>query len=100
MRSKSRRSAKRWVNPSLRISTSSVCGPSWRPLFRATRKLRVLSRDQEVIADIREEAAVCPVGPGQGRRGATGELSNANYLILPKVQDFKFYRSGQAVTEF
>lgn len=68
--------------------------------FRATRKLRVLSRDKEVIADIREEQQFAESDLAKGDAAATGEMSNAHYLILPKVQDFKFYRSVQPLPNF
>jgi hypothetical protein len=68
--------------------------------FRATRKLRVLSRDKEVIADIREEQQFAQSDLAKGDAAASGELSNANFLILPKVQDFKFYRSHQKLPNF
>ena len=35
-----------------------------------------------------------------GDAAATGELGNANYLILPKVQGFQVLSLRQAVTEF
>ena len=38
-------------------------------LLRATRKLRVLSRDQEVIADIREEQQFAQSDLANGRCG-------------------------------
>lgn len=68
--------------------------------FRATRKLRVLSRDKEVLADIREEQEFAQSDLAKGDAAATGDLSNASYLILPKVQDFKFYRSAKALPNF
>lgn len=68
--------------------------------FRATRKLRVLSRDKEVLADIREEQQFAESDLAKGDAAASGELSNANYLILPKVQDFKFYRSAKRLPNF
>lgn len=68
--------------------------------FRATRKLRVLSRDKDVIADIREEQQFAQSDLAKGDAAATGEMSNANYLILPKVQDFKFYRSATPLPNF
>lgn len=68
--------------------------------FRATRKLRVLSRDKEVLADIREEQQFAESDLAKGDAAATGELSNAHYLILPKVQDFKFYRAITALPNF
>lgn len=68
--------------------------------FRATRKLRVVSRDKDVIADIREEQQFAESDLAKGDAAATGALSNAHYLILPKVQDFKFYRSATALPNF
>lgn len=68
--------------------------------FRATRKLRVLSRDKEVIADLREEQQFAESDLAKGDAAATGEMSNAHYLVLPKVQDFKFYRSAKALPNF
>ena len=68
--------------------------------FRATRKLRVLSRNKEVIADIRDEQEFAESDLAKGDAAATGELRNANYLIIPKVQDFKFYRSAKPLPNF
>jgi hypothetical protein len=68
--------------------------------FRATRKLRVLSRDKDVIADIREEQQFAESDLARGDAAATGEMSNAHYLVLPKVQDFKFYRSANPLPNF
>lgn len=68
--------------------------------FRATRKLRVLSRDKEVIADLREEQQFAQSDLAKGDAAETGEMSNAHYLVLPKVQDFKFYRSAKALPNF
>ncbi|MCB1724690.1 MAG: hypothetical protein H6959_02110 [Chromatiaceae bacterium] len=68
--------------------------------FRATRKLRVLSRDKEVIADLREEQQFAQSDLAKGDAAATGEMSNAHYLVLPKVQDFKFYRAATPLPNF
>ena len=68
--------------------------------FRATRKLRVLSRDKDVIADIREEQQFAESDLARGDAAATGEMSNAHYLVLPTVQDFKFYRSAKPLPNF
>lgn len=68
--------------------------------FRATRKLRVLSRDENVIAEIRAEQQFAESDLAKGDAAATGELSNAHYLILPRVQDFKFYRSAKTLPNF
>lgn len=68
--------------------------------FRATKKFRVLSRDKEVIADIREEQKFSESDLAKGDAAATGALANAHYLILPKVQNFKFYRSAEPLPNF
>lgn len=68
--------------------------------FRATRKLRVLSRDKEVIADLREEQKFAESDLAKGDAAATGEMSNAHYLVLPKVQDFKFSRWAAPLPNF
>lgn len=68
--------------------------------FRNTRKFRVLSRNKEVIDDIREEQKFAESDLTKGDAAATGELSNAHYLILPKVQNFKFYRSSKLLPNF
>ena len=68
--------------------------------FRATRKFRVLSRNTEVIAEIREEQKFSQSDLAKGDAAATGEMANAHYLILPKVQNFKFYRSAKRLPNF
>lgn len=68
--------------------------------FRATRKFRVLSRNQEVMQEIREEQKFSQSELAKGDAAATGEMANAHYLILPKVQNFKFYRSVKKLPNF
>jgi hypothetical protein len=68
--------------------------------FRNTRKFRVLSRNKEVMADIREEQKFAESDLAKGDAATTGAMSNAHYLILPKVQNFKFYRSHKALPNF
>lgn len=68
--------------------------------FRATRKFRVLSRNAEVMAEIREEQKFSESDLAKGDAAATGEMANAHYLILPKVQNFKFYRSVKRLPNF
>ncbi len=68
--------------------------------FRATRKFRVVSRNTEVMQDIREEQKFAESDLAKGDAASTGELSNAHYLILPKVQNFKFYRSAKRLPNF
>jgi hypothetical protein len=68
--------------------------------FRATRKLRVLSRNKEVLKEIREEQEFAQSDLAKGDAASTGDMSNAHYLILPKVQNFKFYRSSKLLPNF
>ena len=68
--------------------------------FRNTRKFRVLSRNKEVMADIREEQQFAESDLAKGDAATSGAMSNANYLILPKVQNFKFYRSSKLLPNF
>lgn len=68
--------------------------------FRATRKFRVVSRNAEVMQEIRDEQKFATSDLAKGDAASTGAMSNANYLILPKVQNFKFYRSAKALPNF
>ncbi len=68
--------------------------------FRATRKFRVLSRDKATLGALLEEQNFAQSDFAKGDAAATGELNNANYLILPTVTDFKFYRSHKALPNF
>jgi len=68
--------------------------------FRNTRKFRVLSRNKEVISDIREEQKFAESDLAKGDAATSGAMSNANYLLLPKVQNFKFYRSSKLLPNF
>ncbi len=62
-----------------------------------TRKFTTLTRDKKKLAAIREEQQFASSTLAKGNAAMTGEIENANYLILPVVQDFKFYRSTRAV---
>lgn len=68
--------------------------------FRATRKFRVLSRNKAALEAIREEQNFAASGFAKGDAAETGQFDNANYLILPTVQDFKFYRQHTALPNF
>lgn len=68
--------------------------------FRATRKFRVLSRDKATLNAILDEQNFAQSDLAKGDAAAKGELSNANYLIIPTVTDFKFYRSHTALPNF
>lgn len=68
--------------------------------FRASRKFRVLSRNSDVMAELREEQKFAESDLAKGDAAATGAMSNAHYLLLPKVQNFKFYRSVKKLPNF
>ncbi|MEA3465217.1 MAG: CsgG/HfaB family protein [Thermodesulfobacteriota bacterium] len=68
--------------------------------FRATRKFRVLSRNKSALKAIREEQKFAASEMSKGDAAETGQFNNANYLILPTVQDFKFYRQHTALPNF
>ncbi|RLJ18515.1 hypothetical protein DJ031_11035 [bacterium endosymbiont of Escarpia laminata] len=62
-----------------------------------TRKFKTLTRDKAKLAAIREEQQFAASDLAKGNAASTGGLENANFLILPTVQDFKFYRSHKSV---
>lgn len=68
--------------------------------FRATRKFRVLSRDKETLKAILDEQDFAKSELAKGDAATTGNINNANYLILPIIQDFKFYRKHKALPNF
>ncbi len=68
--------------------------------FRATRKFRVLSRDKSTLNAILDEQNFAQSDLSKGDAANSGQLSNANYLIIPTVTDFKFYRSHKALPNF
>ncbi|MCP4288354.1 MAG: hypothetical protein GY792_28670 [Gammaproteobacteria bacterium] len=65
--------------------------------IQKSRKFDLLSRKKSVLKDIREEQEFAKSDLTKGNAAAEGQLDNANFLILPTVQDFKFYRSAKPV---
>lgn len=63
----------------------------------ATRKFEVLSRDESKLAAIREEQKFANSSLTKGNAAQQGSIENANYLVLPTVTDFVFYRSTKPV---
>ncbi len=68
--------------------------------FRATRKFRVLSRDKKTLKAILDEQNFAQSDLAKGDAASKGVLNNANYLIIPTIVDFKFYRSHTALPNF
>ncbi|MCU7835837.1 MAG: hypothetical protein KZQ83_11380 [gamma proteobacterium symbiont of Taylorina sp.] len=65
--------------------------------IQKNRKFTLVSRKKEVLQDIREEQEFAKSDLTAGNAAAEGQIKNANFLILPTVQDFKFYRSSKPV---
>lgn len=61
------------------------------------RKFTLVSRKQEVLQELREEQEFANSEFAAGNAANTGQLKNANFLILPTVQDFKFSRSSSPI---
>ena len=62
-----------------------------------TRKFQLVSRTTSKLKAIRDEQKLAKSTLARGNAAQEGNLSNANYLILPTVQDFKFYRVSKSV---
>ncbi|GAB6039531.1 FlgT C-terminal domain-containing protein [Endothiovibrio diazotrophicus] len=60
--------------------------------LQKSRKFEVLTRQSGALAQIREEQQFADSDLAKGN-AATGKLENANYLVLPTVQTFSFYRT-------
>ena len=65
--------------------------------IQKNRKFTLVSRKKDVLQDIREEQEFAKSDITAGNAAAEGQIKNANFLILPTVQDFKFYRSSKPV---
>jgi hypothetical protein len=65
--------------------------------IQKNRKFILVSRKKDVLQDIREEQLLAKSGLAAGNAAIEGQIKNANFLILPTVQDFKFYRSSRPV---
>lgn len=65
--------------------------------IQKNRKFTLVSRKKEVLQDIREEQEFAKSDLTNSNAAAEGQIKNANFLILPTVQDFKFYRSSTPV---
>jgi Flagellar assembly protein T, C-terminal domain len=65
--------------------------------LQATRKFKVLSRDKATLSAVREEQVFAKSDLTKGNAAQEGVLENADYLVIPTVQDFVFYRSARPV---
>ncbi len=65
--------------------------------IQTARKFEVLSRDTDKLKVIRKEQKFSQSNLTQGNAAATGGIKNANYVVIPNVADFVFYRSTKPV---
>jgi hypothetical protein len=65
--------------------------------IQKNRKFELVSRKKEVLQELRDEQEFAKSDLAAGNAASEGQFKNANFLIIPTVQDFKFYRSSQAV---
>lgn len=68
--------------------------------FRATRKFKILSRNKADLAAVLEEQEFSKSDLAKGNAAASGQLENANYLVLPTVQNFSFYSAYSKLPNF
>ncbi|MCK5831882.1 MAG: hypothetical protein KAH20_16445 [Methylococcales bacterium] len=89
------------VNKSLikRLDTN-IIRSEMESSFRATRKFRVLSRDKNTMKAILDEQNFANSDLAKGDAASSGNMNNANYLILPIIQDFKFHRTHKPLPNF
>jgi len=65
--------------------------------LQAARKFEVLSRDKSKLVAIREEQKFSNSSLTKGNAAQEGGIENANFLVIPTVTDFVFYRSAKPV---
>lgn len=57
----------------------------------------MLTRQKETLKTIREEQKFAASDFAKGNAAREGQFENANFLVIPTVQNFKFYRSTKPV---
>lgn len=65
--------------------------------IQKTRKFEILSRKEAVLKSILKEQDFAESDITAGDAAPKGQIKNANFQIIPVVQDFKFYRSSKPV---
>jgi len=76
---------------------SSILVAEMESAIRNTRKFDIVSRRKDVLAIIRKEQQFAKSDLAKGNAAKEGKLENVNYIVIPVVQDFKFYRSTKAI---
>lgn len=65
--------------------------------IQAARKFEVLSRNKANLSAVRKEQKFAKSDLAKGNAAQEGSLVNADFLIIPTVQSFVFYRSAKPV---
>jgi curli biogenesis system outer membrane secretion channel CsgG len=65
--------------------------------LQATRKFEVVSRRGEFLGQIKDEIDAAGSDMFKGNAAQGGQLENADYIVIPTVHSFQFYRSGSSV---
>jgi len=65
--------------------------------FLATRKFNVVTRSKGSLAAIREEQQFADTDLSAGNAAESGQISNADYLIIPEIHQFSFYTTTNKV---
>ena len=77
--------------------TLSIILAEMESALLAVRKFDVLTREKGKLKDLREEQKAAKSDLFKGNAAREGQLENADFLVFPTVQDFKFYRSTKPV---
>ena len=65
--------------------------------IQKTRKFEILSRKEAVLKSILKEQEFAESDMTAGDAAPKGQIKNANFQVIPVIQDFKFYRSSKPV---
>lgn len=65
--------------------------------FVAARKFNVVTRNKESLGALREEQKFAESDLSAGDAAQSGQLKNADYLIIPEVHIFSFYTTSNKV---
>ena len=65
--------------------------------FVAARKFNVVTRNKESLGALREEQKFAETDLAAGDAAQSGQLKNADYLIIPEVHIFSFYTTSNKV---
>jgi hypothetical protein len=65
--------------------------------LRATRKFELVTRQENVLKELRDEQRFAKSGFAKGNAAREGEFENAHYLVIPVVHDLRVFRDVKPV---